>query len=582
MRSLLPRCVAAQLAVVVFTAGAVPQQAEGHEPAVAGSRIRFATFNVALSRAKSGELLRELRSGESKQAHALAEIVQRVRPDVLLLNEIDYDAAGDALAALQELYLAKPHGDATAIEFAHAFHAPVNTGEPTGLDLDRDGKTDGPGDALGYGAFAGQYGMAVLARFPIDRARVRTFQKLLWRDMPGALWPDDAATPEPDDFYPAAARALLRLSSKSHWDVPITIGEHVVHLLACHPTPPVFDGPEDRNGRRNHDEIRLWADYIEPSRAGWITDDAGQRGGLATGARFVIAGDLNADPIDGDSYPGAIAQLLEHPRIAARIAPHSPGSHLATERQGGVNAHHKGNSATDTGDFDDRAVGNLRLDYVLPSRTLSPAEVGVFWPPRQDEARFALVGDGDPVISSDHRMVWVDVRWPPPPVRNAAKTDLRGQPFGDLYGARFLAPFAFTDHDLTLVRWWTNTCPLCAGSMPALETLRARYAARGFAVVGMYHPKPPREVSDREVRAMAKALGFAGDLAIDRDWDKIAELQTRGAPTHATSISVLVDRAGTIVWVHDGMRLHPDPAGEFGDAGPAFAALEALLNERLR
>ena len=63
------------------------------------------------------------------------------------------------------------------------------------------------------------------------------------------------------------------------------VGGKVIHTLVSHPTPPVFDGPEDRNGTRNHDEIRLWSDYVLPSRSGYIYDDEGERGGLKPGAR---------------------------------------------------------------------------------------------------------------------------------------------------------------------------------------------------------------------------------------------------------------------------------------------------------
>lgn len=62
---------------------------------------------------------------------------------------------------------------------------------------------------------------------------------------------------------------MLRLSSKSHWDVPINIPLDAeasvtkrVHMLLHHPTPPAFDGAEGRNHLRNHDEIRLFADYV--------------------------------------------------------------------------------------------------------------------------------------------------------------------------------------------------------------------------------------------------------------------------------------------------------------------------------
>ncbi|MEZ5966307.1 MAG: endonuclease/exonuclease/phosphatase family protein [Planctomycetota bacterium] len=539
--------------------------------------VRFATFNVALNRPHAGDLARDLRAG-SAQAHAVAEIVQRARPDVLLLNEFDWDAEGAALAVFRADYLGKAHGDAQPISFEHAFVAAVNTGEPSGLDLDRDGKTDGAGDAFGYGAFPGQYGMVVLSRLPIARTRVRTFRSLLWKDMPDAWWPDDPHTDEPADWYGAPARDAMRLSSKSHWDIPIEVGSTCVHLLASHPTPPVFDGPEDRNGKRNHDEIRLWADYVDAERSAWIRDDAGQRGGLAAGEHFVVAGDLNADPSDGDGPP-AIDQLLEHARIDASLMPRSAGGIEAAKRQGGANTRQRGDPGLDTGDFADSSVGNLHLDYVLPSRGLQPWCGGVFWP-RAEEPLFALVGDGDPVVSSDHRLVWLDVSLP----RAAA---LVGQPFDQLGGgqpggARFLEPFAFADHELTLVRWWTEGCPFCAATLPALEELRQRFATRGLAVVGMYHPKPIREVDDNQVRAFATERGFGGPVAADARWQKLADLRARGAPEAATSISILVNRAGTIVWVHPGPRLHPSTDPAHGAAARAHAELLHLLSTTLR
>ena len=89
----------------------------------------------------------------------------------------------------------------------------------------------------------------------------------------------------------------LRLSSKSHWDVPIDVNGKTIHILASHPTPG-FDGPEDRNGKRNSDELRFWYDYIRNQQADYIYDDKGKRGGLE-GQRFVLAGDLNASSVEG-------------------------------------------------------------------------------------------------------------------------------------------------------------------------------------------------------------------------------------------------------------------------------------------
>ncbi len=130
----------------------------------------------------------------------------------------------------------------------------------------------------------------------------------------------------------------------------------------------MFDGPEDRNGTRNHDEIRFWADYVTPGAGGYIYDDRGHRGGLGKREHFVIAGDNNADPFDGDSTQNAIHQLLDNPRINTSVTPTSPGGPEQAALQGGANATHRGDPAFDTADFADTAPGNLRADYVLPDR----------------------------------------------------------------------------------------------------------------------------------------------------------------------------------------------------------------------
>jgi endonuclease/exonuclease/phosphatase family metal-dependent hydrolase len=361
--------------------------------------VRVATFNMALNRISLGALVDELRGGGSAAAKKLAEVVQRNAVDVLLVCELDHDEAGEALRLLADEYLAKPQGGQKAIAFEYRYAAPVNTGHATGRDLDGDGKTDGPGDAYGYGAFPGQYGMAILSRYPILTDRVRTFRELPWATMPDALRPDG---------YDEATWNSLRLSSKSHWDVPIGIGPveggKVVHLLASHPTPPVFDGPEDRNGKRNHDEIRFWVDYLTPGKGEWIVDDAGVAGGLAESASFVVLGDLNCDPFDGDARREAMLALLAHPRVQDP-KPTSPGGKEQSDKQWGANASHQGDAALDTGDFPDvpgSGPGNLRLDYVLPSRDLTVVRSGVFWP-RSFEPTLALAE------ASDHRLVFVDL-----------------------------------------------------------------------------------------------------------------------------------------------------------------------------
>ena len=360
--------------------------------------IRFATFNVALNRRGDGDLLKELQSGESKSAAKLAEVIQIVRPDVLLLNEVDF-SDGKAIVAFQEKFLAVPQNGQKPISFANRFVAESNTGVDSGVDLNADGKLGEPEDAFGYGAFPGQYAMAVLSNQKIDTGKVRTFQKFLWKDMPDALLPVNPETNE--SWYDDDAKEVFRLSSKSHWDLPIVVGNKSIHFLVSHPTPPVFDGDEDRNGKRNHDEIRIWSDYINGS-ADYLYDDNGGTGGLAGDARFVIAGDLNADPNDGDSTDGAIRQLTTHTRINNDFIPRSTGGESYAVEQAGANAEHVGDPANDTGDFNDRSVGNVRIDYVLPSKNLKVTNSGVFWPAADEP-------NGELADASDHHLIWIDI-----------------------------------------------------------------------------------------------------------------------------------------------------------------------------
>ncbi|MGD9172286.1 MAG: endonuclease/exonuclease/phosphatase family protein, partial [Candidatus Thiodiazotropha sp.] len=143
--------------------------------------LRFATYNASLNRSESGQLIDDLSTNDNAQAKAVAEVIQRVRPDVLLLNEFDYDSGAKAVRLFIRNYLMKSQNGAKGIKYRHVYLAESNTGIPTGLDMDNDGASDGPGDAQGFGYFPGQYGMVLLSRYPIDRKAVRTFQHFLWK-----------------------------------------------------------------------------------------------------------------------------------------------------------------------------------------------------------------------------------------------------------------------------------------------------------------------------------------------------------------------------------------------------------------
>nr|WP_244671889.1 endonuclease/exonuclease/phosphatase family protein [Pseudoxanthomonas spadix] len=373
--------------------------------ATASAPLRVATYNTSLYSDQAGGLIAEL-EGDSGHARKIAAVLQQIRPDLVLLNEFDYDQAHRAADLFQHKYLETPQpGGGQPLRYPYRYLAQVNTGVPSGLDLDNNGRIGGSGrdagnDAWGYGLHPGQYGMLVLSKYPIDPAAVRSFRLLKWSTVPGAVNPIDPRTSRP--WYAAAAWAQLRLTSKSHWDVPVQTPGGLVHFLVSHPTPPVFDGPEDRNGHRNAQEIAVWRHYLDNAPdAAWLCDDAGRCGGLEANARFVIAGDLNNDPIDGDGHHAAIIELMEHPRMLRHPAPTSAGGAETARAYAARGLLRKGAPEQVTGDFGPKS-GAMRLDYVLPSVGFGYLGGGIFWPASGD--RHAPIADG-----SDHHLVWAEL-----------------------------------------------------------------------------------------------------------------------------------------------------------------------------
>ena len=369
-------------------------------PDVDPNSIRVMTFNI------EDVSTEQIKGGDDLRLQRIAQVIQSIQPEIVLINEIATDRVADAWSAgwiesgdLADrfcLYLAESQGPGLEGLSFESFMGASNTGIHSGVDLDNNnvvasemGSREYGGDSLGYGTYPGQYGMAVLIRgdgVMIDRQGIRTFRTLLWKDMPDAMLPTN---PDGSSWYSDEALAVLPLSSKSHWDVPVKLPDgRVLHLLCSHPTPPVFDGPEDRNGRRNHDEIRFWRDYIDG--ADWIVDDAGLAGGLPEGASFVIMGDLNADPNAGDSVDNPMGSLIAHERVQDPI----PASTVPVA----------GLSDVATSSF------KLRVDYVLPSSDLTVVGSGVWRGPADttwmDEAPAIGLKAGFP---SDHYPVWADI-----------------------------------------------------------------------------------------------------------------------------------------------------------------------------
>ncbi|MCL7465462.1 endonuclease/exonuclease/phosphatase family protein [Phaeovulum sp. NW3] len=317
--------------------------------------LRIATFNADLNRRGPGLLLRDIRSGKDAQVEAVVTVIASAGADVIVLTGMDWDHDALALQALAARLSERGAG------YSHLFTARPNTGMSTGLDLDGNGRLGEARDAQGYGRFTGEGGMAVLSRLPILDDRLRDFSALLWDDLPDALI-DGAGLAPP-------ARAVQRLSSTAHWDLPLALpGGGALHLWAYHATPPVFDGPEDRNGRRNHDETALWLRYLE-----------GRLPQVPADAPFVILGDANLDPEKGEGRHEALRALLAHPAVQDPLA------------------------GLPTVDWPD--TGPRRVDYVLPAAELQVTGAGVLW---STEGLLA----GAVAKASRHRLVWVDVTLP--------------------------------------------------------------------------------------------------------------------------------------------------------------------------
>lgn len=340
-------------------------------PAPAGAEsLRIATWNVALDRTGPGLLVQDLAKGDDPQIAAMMRVLAVLDADVILLTSVDYDRGGVALTLLADRLAAG------RTSYPHRLALRPNTGTQTGFDVDGNGRMGEPRDAQGFGLFSGQGGMAILSRLPIDEAAARDHSAFLWRDLPGALLPEG--------MDPGLA-SVQRLATTGFWDVPIRTDAGPLHLLAWHATPPVFDGPEDRNGRRNHDEAAFWRHYLD-----------GALPMPPPKAPFVLLGDGNLDPADGDGLRDGLGVLLAHPALQD---PLPKGTHRRSEPG------HRGDPALDTALYDD--IGGLRLDYVLPSASLTITAAGVLWPAPGD----ALSADLGTV--SNHFPVWVDIDLPP-------------------------------------------------------------------------------------------------------------------------------------------------------------------------
>lgn len=341
------------LAALFLTLVTLPSAAQGLRLAVWGSEMR---------RDGPGLLLRDILRADP-QVLSVRDLILRAAPDALLLLQVDHDLRLSALQGFQTLLAEAGH------PMPHAFALRPNSGVPSGIDLDGDGRLGTLDDALGWGRFQGAGGMALLSRHPIG-ADAQDLSGFLWRDLPGSLIPMRDGAPFPS----AQAHALQPLSSTGHWVVPLDIAGETLHLLAWHAGPPAFGAVPGRNRARNHDETAFWLHYLDGA-----LPFAPPEGPL------VVIGNANMDPEAGDGMRDAIRALLAHPRLQDPVP------------LGQREADARASRATVIYDPPPDGPGALRSSYILPDAALTVQAAGVIWP--EPPAR--------------HALVWVDLDWPP-------------------------------------------------------------------------------------------------------------------------------------------------------------------------
>jgi hypothetical protein len=355
--------------------------------------IRVGHFNIKeFSTAK-------LLDGSDQQASAAAEVIARHAADIVCINEIQYDMVNTPSQGMPGAPFAQPGGfdggaeNATRLaDRVRGFDAAVDytdrliTRGNSGFYWNGDDLGQSWYILRGWGEFAGRFNTAVLSRYPILRDQVRVITDVPWESLPEntiAQMERDLGFGVPPGFP---------IFEKSLNIVPVDLGEHgILYLVLLHTVSPAFD---PINPYRNYDELRALRMFLDAELPGVEP--------LPEGARFMVIGDLNADPDDGDGLPGAIQQVLEHPSVVAWF----PEGHGTKGDNGQYNTYLSGCGNDDGVVVNPTQKFQMQLDYILPSQNIGEPSAGaIFWPDfmaEQDD--FALR-----CYASDHSYMFADV-----------------------------------------------------------------------------------------------------------------------------------------------------------------------------
>lgn len=359
------------------------------------SHIRVGQFNLREMTTK------KLMDAADEQATAAAEVLARFAPDVVNINELQYDIQGVPTSSSpgQPKADAKPGTFGGAAENAKRLADRVRGVDPTAdypyviqtlgnSGFLWEGSNNGSAvfDLRGWGEWRGRFNTAILSKWPILEDQIRVIADFAWEDLP------DNLIAQMETEQGLTVPQGWPLFEKCLNVIPVQIGDEVVHFVLLHPVTPVYDVI---NTYRNHDELHALQLFLEGKLPG--VDP------LPEGAKYVVIGDLNADPEDGDGIEGSIQQVLDHPGLTAFF----PEGHGTKYSNGARNTYLGGCGLDDGSTVDDPTTHfQLQLDYLLPSKTLgTPTGGEVFFPD------FKTAKDDFDLAcrASDHRFVYEEI-----------------------------------------------------------------------------------------------------------------------------------------------------------------------------
>lgn len=358
-------------------------------------KVRIAQFNLReMSTAK-------LLDGADEQAGAAAQVIAKFAPEIISINELQFDIEGiPSLGSPGAPSSTQPgtfDGGAqnakrlaervAALNPAAAFSFTVLTVGNSGFKW--AGPTLGnPSFVLrGWGDWPGRFNSAILTKFPIAYDKIRVINEFAWDALP------DNSIDKMKTEIGTSVPAGFPLFEKGILVVPVEIAPgQLLHMVMHHPVAPAF---EAINPYRHFDELHGLKLFLDGTLPGVEP--------LPVGARFVVIGDLNADPEDGDSLDGGIEPILGHPALNVFF----PAGSGTKGTNGKYNTYLSGCGKDDGTTVDDPTTKfQMQLDYILPSKTFGAAQVGeIFFPDFQSQkADFLLACQ-----ASDHRFLYVDV-----------------------------------------------------------------------------------------------------------------------------------------------------------------------------